>query len=266
MRPCDHVADHDPIQVASRGRRLHYGIASRARALWSVTRELCFYDHRWKGQDMRGRTVSRWFVALAGMAALTTAAALPAGAEPPIDARPGSGGNPANEIAICCTWGPGITDGITYSIDGADDLTASAIQQGIEDWETAIGDADLHFDRVPSGAEVTIRFKRGGGTVAGSTSRTGSGAFITGASMSISGKAFGTTNTGQQLTTVTSHEWGHVLGLNHANGTGLLMSPILDPNVTTIQPCDLAAARVALAWFIPNNTGTPVTPPAAKSC
>ena len=215
---------------------------------------------------MRRRRASRWFLAFVGTAALATAAAIPAGAEPPIDARSGSGGIVATEIAICCTWGPGITDGITYSIDGADDLTAAAIQKGIDDWETALGDSNLHFSRVSSGGEVTIRFKRGGGPVAGSTSRTFTGAFISGASMSISGKAFGTTNGGAQLTTVTSHEWGHVLGLNHANGKGLLMSPVLDPNVTTIQSCDLAAARVALAWFIPTNTGTPTAPPASKSC
>ena len=106
-------------------------------------------------------------------------------------ARFGHGGDRDRNLLHMGTRG--ITDGITYSIDGADDLTAAAIQKGIDDCETALGDPNLHFYRVSSGAEVTIRFERGGGTVAGSTSRTGTGAFISSASMSISGKAFGTT-------------------------------------------------------------------------
>ena len=65
---------------------------------------------------------------------------------------------------------------------------------------------------------------------------------------------------------MTPHEWGHVLGLTHANGTGLLVSPVLDPKVKTIQSCDVAAARVALAWFIPTDTETPTAPPAVNSC
>ena len=214
---------------------------------------------------MRRRRAIRWFLAFVGTAALATAAAIPAAAEPPIDPRSGSGGIVATEIAICCTWGPGITDGITYSIDGADDLTAAAIQKGIDDWETALGDPNLHFYRVSSGGEVTIRFKRGGGTVAGSQPYWHWCIHLRRVDVDLR-KAFGTTNSGAQLTTVTSHEWGHVLGLDHANGKGLLMSPVLDRNVTTIQSCDLAAARVALTRFIPTNTGTPTAPPASKSC
>jgi hypothetical protein len=216
---------------------------------------------------MSGGRKLRWLIAAVGSAVLVAVLAVPASADPPQDARPGSGGSsPATAIAICCTWDAGITDGITYSIDAPDAATADAIDAGVQEWQTAIGAADLHFDRVTSGAEVTIRYKRGGGTIAGSTSRSASGGFITGASMSISGKAFGTANTAAQLTTVTAHEWGHVLGLNHANGTGLLMSPVLDPSVTTVQSCDLGAARSALAWFVPVNTGSPVAPPASYTC
>jgi hypothetical protein len=216
---------------------------------------------------MTHRPITRWFIGLMGAMALAAAFTVPAGADPPQDARPGSGGGVATAIAICCTWGTGITDGITYSIVGTPDTaTAEAIAAGVEEWQSAINDPDLHFDRVTSGAEVTIRFKHGGGTVAGNTSRSSSGGFITGASMSISGKAFGSTNSGAELTTVTAHEWGHVLGLNHANGTGMLMSPVLNPSVPTIQPCDLGAAETALAWFVPVNTGTPVAPPPSYTC
>jgi hypothetical protein len=215
---------------------------------------------------MTARRLTRLVFALAAAATIAGAWAVPSGAAPPVDARPGSGGSPATAIAICCTWSTGIVNGITYSIDAPDAATADAVASGVDSWQTAIGDPDLHFDRVTSGAEVTIRVKRGGGVVAGSTSRTSSGGFITGAAMSISAKAFGTPNTAQQLATVAAHEWGHVLGLDHANGTGLLMSPVLSPSVTTIQPCDLAAAEVALAWFVPVNTGTPVAPPSSYTC
>jgi hypothetical protein len=216
---------------------------------------------------MTGSRRVRWFVVLASSIVLAGALALPAGADPPQDVRPGSGGSPATEIALCCTWGDGIKDGITYSVDAPDAATADAVAAGVEEWQSDIGDPALQFDRVNSDAEVTIRVKRGGGTTAGSTKLIGSGGFIAGASMSISAKAFGTTNTAAQLTTVTEHEWGHVLGLLHANGTGLLMSPVLDPAVTTIQKCDLNAVKStkagnlgSLSWFIANADGTPTAP------
>jgi Matrixin len=213
----------------------------------------------------RARRVG-WIIGLASAVALACALAVPAGAAPPPWSPPGAGSSSATEIALCCTWGPGINDGVSYAIVGAPDTgTADAIVAGVEAWENAIGDADVHFDRVTSAAEVTIRFKRGGGTVAGSTSRTTSGGFITGASMSISGKAFGSTNSGAQLTTVTAHEWGHVLGLNHANGTGLLMSPTVDPSITTIQACDLGAAEYVLGWRIAGGS-TPIAPQNTYEC
>lgn len=215
------------------------------------------------GRMVSGRRLFSW----AGALVLLGTLAAPVSAAPPPWAPPGagSGSGPATQIAICCTWGTGIVNGITYSIDAPDVATADAIAAGVEAWESEVG-GGVHFDPVVSGAEVTIRFKRGGGTTAGSTSRSSSGGFIFGGSVSISGKAFGSANTAAQITTVVAHEWGHVLGLNHANGTGQLMSPTLDPSITAIQQCDALAAQTALGWFVPVNTGTPTAPPSTRAC
>ena len=205
--------------------------------------------------------------ALLGAVVLIGALAMPAGAAPPPWAGPpGSGSStPATLIAICCTWGDNIDGGISYQITGTSDPDVlQAIRAGVTQWNTAVS-AGL-FQEVTSNAEVTVRFKRGGGSIAGSTSRSGSGAFITGASVTLSGKAFGqdALNT---LATVTAHEFGHVLGLNHANGTGLLMSPVLDwPAVPDVQACDRDAAEVALAWFLPGGIGSPTAPPSSYTC
>jgi hypothetical protein len=210
---------------------------------------------------MNRKAIVRSLLSVVGAMGLAGALVPSAAAAPPPWSPPGAGTEPeADEIALCCTWGTGITDGITYSIVGTTDQDIiDAITAGVEDWEDAINDNDVHFDLVVSGAEVTIRYKRGGGTVAGSTSRSGSGGFISGASMSISGKAFGTATSSSELTTVTSHEWGHVLGLNHANGSGLLMSPSLNSGSPTITACDRGAAEYVLDWIIDGGS-TPIAP------
>jgi len=214
---------------------------------------------------MTSARLARWLLSLFGVGVLVGALAGSAAAAPPPWSPPGATQQPATQIAICCTWGHGLDDGISYSIVGTTDpTTISAISDGFNEWATALGHG-LHFDLVSSGGEVTVRVKRGGGTTAGSTGRTFDGnGFITGASMSLSGKAFGQP---ADLQPVAAHEWGHVLGVDHANGTGELMSPVLSPSITTPQPCDIDAANAALAWFLDGNPGTgPGAVPSSVSC
>src|SRR5215831_12432883 len=94
-------------------------------------RRVMFCARRTGAQNMTGSRRLRWIVVLASSIVLAGALALPAGADPPQDVRPGSGGSPASEIALCCTWGDGIKNGITYSVDAPDTATADAVAAGV---------------------------------------------------------------------------------------------------------------------------------------
>jgi predicted Zn-dependent protease len=64
---------------------------------------------------------------------------------------------------------------------------------------------------------------------------------------------------GIDLPTVACHELGHALGLDHdAQGSGSLMAPYYDPNVSKPQPRDIARA---VALYGPPRQ-TPPSPPA----
>ncbi len=53
-----------------------------------------------------------------------------------------------------------------------------------------------------------------------------------------------------QLEQVAEHELGHVLGLNHANFNGNLMSSQVELGSSTISSCVIDAVNTANAWML----------------
>lgn len=113
-------------------------------------------------------------------------------------------------------------------------------------------------------ANVKITLKVGGGLVAGQTKRRFDGnGFITSATIQISLKAFGVPNDQPTIGEIAKHEFGHALGLGHADFSTDLMSPVLN-GVTTISACDVNGVVVAQSWKFVSNSTTPA-PPSASS-
>jgi hypothetical protein len=166
----------------------------------------------------------------------------------------------ATKIDVCCAWNGELSDGeLTYSIGGASGATLDEMNDAVQAWASATG---ITLTQVDSGAgnsaDIEIRFKRGGGTVQGLTRTQYDGAgFITSASISVSGMAFGE-DIGA-VHQITMHEMGHALGAVHADGGGVLMATTVNDGVDAITPCDLAAVMAAQQWWV-NGLSAPASP------
>ena len=208
----------------------------------------------------------------AGLVGLVLALGVVASTGAPAVAKPPAPPPSTASIAVCCAWDAKIADGITYSITGTTDAAlVDAIDHGVQAWVNGQGsvvvgqDRQLHLTRVDpgQGPEVTIIFKPSGGNVQGSTRRSvDSAGFIDSVSIRISAKAFGTPNTPTEVQQITTHEFGHALGADHANTTGFMMSPTLTGGSTTITACDAGAVETAENWYLNTASSTPAAPPA----
>ena len=210
----------------------------------------------------------------AGLVGLVLGLAVLGSAGAPAVAKPPAPPPTTAAIAVCCAWNANITDGITYSISGTTDSTLfNSIDAGVQAWINGQGSVvtgqsrQLQLTRVDpgQGAEVAISFRPSGGNVQGSTRRGfDSSGFISSATIRISAKAFGTPNTPAAVQQITTHEFGHALGADHANTTGFMMSPSLSGGSTTITSCDANAVETADNWYLNTSSSTPAAPPASS--
>jgi predicted Zn-dependent protease len=171
------------------------------------------------------------------------------------------------EIDVCCAWSSAaLADGVlTYRISGGSATLQQRAVAGVENWDDDL--RDLEFVQVfgNTNADVTIKITKGGGPfVAGQTGlkfqldRTASAFFITGASITVFGAR--SDADGDAVEEITAHEFGHALGVGHANESGFLMSTSLD-QIPGPEPtrCDVDAVEAANEWYFddPNQAAAP---------
>ncbi len=159
-------------------------------------------------------------------------------------------------------WGPRwCQDIVTWRIDNFKKITGDARNEmlaGIEIWShnnpttgiTGITLAEFNPDD-PGKPDIVIKFKKGGGRVQGQALQQSDGGCFTSVKISVSGKAFGRDNPGNQVKSITMQEVGHGLGLLHSDNTKDVMYGTVQksPNVKLSQ-CDITA------WIaVQANTG-----------
>jgi len=166
-----------------------------------------------------------------------------------------------NAVGVCCAWDARLADGqLTYKISGGDAAAQTAVREAIEEWETATG---ITLDEVSGKgvkADVNVNFKKGGGMIAGQALRSfDSDGFVKGVKVAVSGSAFGSVNNVDTVKQVVKHEFGHALGLNHANFDGDLMSTTVQTGSGIISGCDIQGVMEANHWKLVDNS-TPHAP------
>jgi len=146
-------------------------------------------------------------------------------------------------IEICCTWGDSINDGeLTFSIKNGKSDLAKIVKMAINDWEKALGEL-IQFKYTKdedSKPDIKIDFKKDKAQKVGESvtyfDTTGS---IDHVEISISKKANGRTLDHSVLEHIAKHEFGHALGLGHAQFPHTLMYPNVDETLTEISACEL---------------------------
>ena len=156
-------------------------------------------------------------------------------------------------IPICCAWGPELQKGVlNYSIqdESGDKKNADAVTKAAEKWNENLNGIQLLKTTAPTGNEnILISFINDGKQVAGKTTNSiDSNGFIRKSYITLSKEYFKHPFSNSQLEQVAEHEFGHVLGLNHANFNGNLMTGQVEKGSNTISPCVIEAVNVANAW------------------
>lgn len=163
-----------------------------------------------------------------------------------------------NIIPICCAWGPEIQDGVlTYSIlgqsgtGGGDKKIDNAVASAVNSWNKNLNGIQIVKSPVSNNADVFISFINDGKKVAGKTVNSiDSNGFIRKSYITLSKEFFNRPFSSGQLEQVAEHEFGHVLGLNHANFNGNLMSAQVNDGSKTISSCVIEAVNIANSWKI----------------
>jgi hypothetical protein len=168
-------------------------------------------------------------------------------------------------VAICCAWGSKLSDGVlTYSVAGDDQTALSIIRGAVQAWDDAL--PDLKMTEVTSG-KPDIAFHYGAGAADGGESPGGTGArgltttYLNGrrlvlrVEVGIDGGP-SPVNAGA-IEQIAKHEFGHALGIGHANWDGDLMSPLVNPTPAPIPACDINAVMQANSWRMVDHARRP---------
>lgn len=177
-------------------------------------------------------------------------------------ARADHGGS--GHLSVCCAWGTAISDGtLTYNVSGATGDALTEINEAITAWNDALTSQGVGLALVPAAnakdADIKIKFKRGGGAIAGQALRKfDRQGFVKSCDLQLSGMAFGQSAL-DTLEEVATHELGHCLGLGHADFDNDLMSPTVN-GVKTITSCHIEGVKEANHWKLVDGDTTPHPP------
>ncbi|MGH9041644.1 MAG: matrixin family metalloprotease, partial [Acidimicrobiia bacterium] len=150
-------------------------------------------------------------------------------------------------LELCCAWGRTLSDGdLTYSVTAADPATAGVIRAAVREWDDVL--AVAFTEVAPSDAtDVQMRFTESAGRTEGQavTSFTQRG-LIRRVEITIKG-GLAPENSGG-IIQIAKHEFGHALGLGHANFDGNLMSEAVSPEPSPIPTCAVSGVLEANRW------------------
>ena len=160
-----------------------------------------------------------------------------------------------HELALCCAWGTALGDGqLSYSVAAADDTSAGVIRHAVREWDSSLPGVELVERAAGSAVDIAITFDTEPGRTEGQavTSFT-QGGLIRHVDVGIQGgQAPG--NAGGLLQ-IAKHEFGHALGLGHANYEGNLMSRAVSPQPQPIEACVISGVLQANRWRLADLDG-----------
>ncbi len=163
------------------------------------------------------------------------------------------------QIEICCTWGNKLADGIlTYEINNAKPETKKLVTSAINYWKENIQGIDFRETDSKQQVDIKISFRNDNGKVAGQTmTNFDSDGFIFNVKILLAEKAFGKQLNKNVIEYIAKHEFGHALGLGHANGNGFLMSSLVYNSFNEISDCEREAVNEANKWKLIDNDSAP---------
>jgi hypothetical protein len=157
-------------------------------------------------------------------------------------------------VQICCAWGYELADGLlTYSIDtDDDDDLKDAVRNAMDSWNGGL--TGITLVETDDKEDIKISFKNDGKRIAGKTvNYLDQFGFIRQSHITVSEESYDRDFSSSQIEQITLHELGHVLGLDHANFRGNLMTERVDIGSTTISSCEIEAVHIANAWKVNNG-------------
>jgi len=146
-------------------------------------------------------------------------------------------------------WGPKwCQQTVTWRIDNFEKITESAQEEmsaGILTWKHN-NPTDITLEEFepgdPGSPDIVIKFKKGGGRVQGHALQQNDNGCFTSVKITVSGKAFGRDNPGEQVKSILMQEFGHGLGLLHSdNKKDVMYGTVQSPPNVLLSQCDLDA-------------------------
>lgn len=168
--------------------------------------------------------------------------------------------NKKKQIEICCTWGNKLADGIlTYEINNAKPETKELVTSAISYWKENIQGIEFRETDSTQQVDIKISFRNDNGKVAGQTmTNFDSDGFIFNVKILLAEKAFGKQLNKNVIEYIAKHEFGHALGLGHANFNESLMSSLVYNSFNKISDCEREAVNEANKWkLIDNDSSSP---------
>ena len=171
-------------------------------------------------------------------------------------------------ILVCCSWGEELADGeLTYFIgeniikqggngigEKVESGSIKAINGAIQDWDSKIERLTFTKTSERQNADIEIYLREGRNERAGVTKNYYDYyGFITKSYVMISDGAFGFGFSESQIEQISKHEFGHVLGLGHANFDSLMAAQV-NRGSGAVSDCEIDAVYKANEWWFEKST------------